>query len=248
MVLTCRCGGRILEDDGELVCTRCGEVRRAAPTLTQIWSEMGRTKTFEGKWRLRKLDRKISRPNGAIIGVIESICTKCGVPDIAYRRAVSLNTNANAHGLNRGWHRGALAAALVTLACRLEGVPRTTKSVCEVAAVKPGQVKRIYGVLVNGLSLSVPPPDPAAFISSIATSCKVPETILRKAVELLQSVMSQMSGKDPATLAAAALYTVCAAHNCGITQQEIADAAAVSTVSVRLRRQDLARVINNDVA
>ena len=189
------------------------------------------------------MDRMISRPHTKMHVMMETICNKCGMPDAVYRRSVSLNGEVVSRDLHRGWNLGARAAATVTLACRLEGVPRTAKAICEAAGVKPGQAHHVYSFIVEEMDVKVPPPDPAAFIGSIAAACGVPEAVRRRAVELLRKAVPELTGKDPMTLAAAVLYMVCAESDCGVSQQEIADAARVSTVSLRQRRKDLARVI-----
>ena len=239
MVLKCQCGGTVIENEGEAACSRCGMVHETVPDGGPAWSETVRPTVFNGYWRLYRLDRMVSRPHEKTEILIESICQKCGVPDVVYKRSMTLHSMVVAHNLHLGWNLEARIAAVVTLACRLEGIPRTTKTICEAAGVKTGQAHHIYSRVVAGLRLSVPPPDPAAFVGSIATACNIPELARRRAVNLLVEHNKDLYGKDPSTLAAAALYMACDEFGHDISQQSIADAAHVSTVSLRLRRQDL---------
>ncbi len=241
MVLKCRCGGTVVESDGEAACSRCGIVYDAAPERRAAWSEAVRRVRYAGRWRLYGLDRTVSRPSSKAYLLIGSICGKCGVPDAVRRRAISLHASVVAHGLHQGWNLEARVAAVVTLACRMDGVPRTTKAICEAAGVKPGQAHHIYCAVVRDLGIVVPPPDPAAYTGSIAAACNIPEPARRRADSMLRKACSGLTGKDPTTLAAAALYVACSESGCGVSQQAIADAAHVSTVSMRLRRQDLER-------
>lgn len=242
MVLKCGCGGTVVECEGEEACGRCGVVHGIIPDTGPAWSEPVRSTGFGGQWHLYRVDRMVSRPGAKTEILIESICRKCGVPDAVQRRAVLLHSMVVSHDLHRGWNREARVAAVVTLACRLEGVPRTTKTVCDAAGVKAGQAHHIYSVVVNGLNIQVPPPDPAAYVGAIAAACGVPEAVRRRAADMLREHGAVLSGKDPTTLAAAALYMACTDSGCGVSQQNLADAARVSTVSMRLRRRDLARV------
>lgn len=242
MVLKCACGGVVVERDGEEACSRCGVVHGTIPDPGPAWSEPVRSAKFGGQWRLYRVDRMVSRPGAKNEMLIESICRKCGVPDAVRKRAVSLHAAVVSHDLHRGWNREARVAAVVTLACRLEGVPRTTKTICDAAGVKTGQAHHIYSVVVSGLDIPVPPPDPAAYVGAIAAACGVPEVVQRRAAGMLREHGAALSGKDPTTLAAAALYVACMDSGCGVSQQNLADAARVSTVSMRLRRRDLARV------
>ena len=230
-----------MEREGEEACNKCGIVYGTIQDVGPTWSEPVRANRFSGPWDLYRVDRMVSRPDAKTKMIIESICRKCGVPDAVQKRAVSLHAAVVSHDLHRGWHREARIAAVVTLACRLEGVPRTAKTICNAAGVKTGQSHHIYSVVVSGLNIQVPPPDPAAYVGAIATACDVPEVVRRRAADMLRKYKAALSGKDPATLAAAALYTACSDSNCMVSQQALADAARVSTVSMRLRRQDLRR-------
>ncbi len=143
------------------------------------------------------------------------------------------------HNLHLGWSNVARAAAVVILACRLEGIPRTAKVICHAAGVKSGQANHIYRVLLRDLEIVVPPPDPASFVGFIAQECDIPEKVRQSTILFLRHITPRMTGKDPTTLAAAALYKMCCYHDHSITQKMIADAANISTVSLRLRRLDL---------
>lgn len=239
MVLRCRCGGSVIHADAEAVCVKCGMVQAQEVHIVESKSILGL-----GGWRIRDMGSMISLPTARARRDIEAICSKCGAPDVVYRRALSIYNSALGYGLQRGCHHATFAAAIVSLACRMEMVPRTTKSICEAALVKPCSMHRAYNTIAIGLSLDIPPPDPASFISGMGSACDLPVPVLRQAAELLRRVQPQMSGKDPATLAAAALYIVCVSQKNGVTQQQIADAASVSTVSMRLRRQDIERALD----
>lgn len=238
MVLKCRCGGVVVDADDERVCSKCGIVYDTAPD-----GNAGRSGAKGGRphewWRLYKLNRMVNRPDTKADQAIERVCSKLALPGAVHRRAASLNNMAVSHRLHRGWNLNVRAAAVVTLACRLERVPRTTKAVCEAAGVKTGQTHHVYGAIVNGLDIRVPPPDPAAYVGSIATACGVPESASRRAVEILRERAAVIPGKDPATLAGAALYMACRENGTPVPQRDLAAAARTSTVSLRLRQRDL---------
>lgn len=241
-MLTCRCGGRVINDDGEEVCSRCGVVHDSVQDGPPAWSEVPPPRKKLGeKWRLFKLNRMITRPHKKTDILIESICRKCGLPDAVYKRAIALHAMVVSVNKHLGWQLEARVAAIVSLACRLERVPRTIETISKAAGVKPGQARHIYGKVVAALNISVPAPDPAAFIGSIATACDIPEVARRMAADMLQESGPKLSGKGPTTLAAAALYLACIECRCDVSQQSLADAAHVSTVSLRERRRDLVR-------
>ena len=185
------------------------------------------------------MNRMVNRSSAKIDPIIEGICGKLALPGAIQRHAASLDNMVVSHNLHRGWNLNTRAAAVVTLACRLEKVPRTTKIVCEAAGVKTGQTHHIYSAIVSGLDIRVPPPDPAAYVGSIATACGVPESASRRAVEILRERSAVIPGKDPTTLAEAALYVACRESGVPVPQQDLAAAAHTSAVSLRLRQRDL---------
>ena len=239
MVLTCQCGGVVIEADSERVCSKCGVVYDMVPVSTVEYREVKSSNKPYERWRLYRLNRMVSRSSAKIDPIIEGICGKLVLPGAIQRRAASLNNMVVSHNLHRGWNLNARAAAVVTLACRLEKIPRTTKMVCEAAGVKAGQTYHIYSLIVSGLDIRVPPPDPAAYVGSIATACGVPESASRRAVEILRERSAVIPGKDPTTLAGAALYIACREGGVPVPQHALANAARTSAVSLRLRQRDL---------
>ena len=239
MVLRCQCGGVVVDDDGENACSKCGVVYDTVSDADALRHEPGNARPHEW-WRLYKLNRMVSRPQAKADQEIEAICNKLTLPSAVHRRAVSLHNMVVSHDLHGGCNLTVRAAAVVTLACRLEGVPRSTKTVCEAAGVKTGQTHHIYTRIVRDLDIQVLPPDPAAYVGSIATACGIPESACRRAVEILRERASVVPGKDPTTLAGAALYIACHEDGIHMTQQVLADAANTSAVSLRLRQRDLA--------
>lgn len=239
MVLRCTCGGVIIEGE-DTVCSKCGVVYGVQPANIMSYIRPTDKRSQGVPWRLYRINRRIlnSTTNNMNI-IIENICKKLSLPNAIYRRATSLNNMAILHGVQRGYDVYSRASAVVTLACRLEGVPRTTKAVCDATGAKPGVTHHIYGVIVKKLNIRVPPPDPTMYISSIAKSCDVPEVQCRQAIYMLDKKAATIQGKDPTTLAAAALYIVCKRAGLHISQQRLASAARTSTVSLRLRTHDL---------
>ena len=237
-MLTCRCGGVVVDADNERACSKCGIVYDMTPDGGAGRYEAGGGRPHE-LGRLSKLNHMVNRTNTKADQAIERVCDKLALPGAVHHRAASLNKMVVSRDLHRGRNLNVRAAAVVTLACRLEKVPRTTKAVCEAAGVKAGQTRHIYGVIVNGLDIRVPPPDPAAYVGSIAAACGVPEPASRRAVEILRERAAVIPGKDPTTLAAAALYIACRENGTPVPQQDLAAAARTSAVSLRLRQRDL---------
>jgi transcription initiation factor TFIIB len=100
------------------------------------------------------------------------------------------------------------------------------------------------------LDLKMPIDDPIKYVLKIASHVRLSQknqntalTILEKAKKLKADV-----GKDPAGLAAAALYIAAKSHGEKVTQNQLAKAAGVTVVTVRNRYKRLVKDLGLSVA
>ncbi|MGC8999363.1 MAG: hypothetical protein ACP5JW_08300, partial [Candidatus Bathyarchaeia archaeon] len=96
------------------------------------------------------------------------------------------------------------------------------------------------------LNVKMPVEDPLIYISKIAGNTGISGKTQGLAIQILREAKMRRAtaGKDPAGLAAAALYIACVKNNEEKTQTEIAEAAGVTEVTVRNRYKALIRDLN----
>jgi Transcription initiation factor TFIIIB, Brf1 subunit/Transcription initiation factor TFIIB len=84
------------------------------------------------------------------------------------------------------------------------------------------------------------------YISRIAEQLKLSGEVVKTAIEILQKAKRAgiTAGKDPAGLAAAAVYIASLMHGDNRTQKDFAVAAGVTEVTVRNRYKELAKALN----
>jgi transcription initiation factor TFIIB len=82
--------------------------------------------------------------------------------------------------------------------------------------------------------LGVQPADPRDFVPKVATAVEVPFAIQRRARELLEELIADNAhvGQSPTGLAAAAVYVAALSGGHTVTQNEVAAAACVGTVTI----------------
>lgn len=150
-------------------------------------------------------------------------------------------------GLIKGRSIAGFVAASVYLACEEKMIPRTIDEVCRAAGVDRPFATRCYKILVGEMHIEPPVTDPFRNIAKISAKAGIEERVSRRAMEILSSVASHtaMMGKNPIVLAAAALYLATAEHKLSVTMTVIADAAEVSTISLRKRLADIARALED---
>jgi len=135
---------------------------------------------------------------------------------------------------------GVIAASLYA-ACRYTETPRTLKEIANASNVKWKDVARCYRLLYKQLELKVPVVDPIQFIAKISSKLEITEKTKRYAVKVIQEAQKceESAGKDPTSLASAALYLSCLKNGISITQRELSKASGVTGVTLRNRCKGL---------
>ena len=166
---------------------------------------------------------------------------KLSVRDEVIERGAYIYRKAVEKGVTRGRSIVQISAAALYAACRDMEVPRTLKDVAQVSNVSKKDLARSYRILVREMDLQMPVPDPIKSVSRIASRAGVEEKTKRRALEILSKAHQKeiVAGKDPMGLAAAALYVASTLEGTGKTQKDIADAAAITEVTLRNRYKGL---------
>jgi transcription initiation factor TFIIB len=88
--------------------------------------------------------------------------------------------------------------------------------------------------------------DPIRYVSRIVSTLRLSPAVERRAAEILIEARRRglTAGKDPAGLAAAAIYIAALELGDRRTQKEIAAAAGVTEVTVRNRYKELVQKLN----
>lgn len=168
---------------------------------------------------------------GSALGFAEPVQETAGV---VYRRAVEEN-------LLPGRSIEAMTTASLYGAARQQGTPRTLDEFATVSRVEKLSIQRAYRYLSKELNLGIAPADPTEYIPQFASELGASDEAERLASELLDVAEEQnvYSGKNPAGLAAAALYAAAYLTNESLTQEEVSDTTHISRVTIRNRYQEL---------
>lgn len=158
-----------------------------------------------------------------------------------YRRALKKN-------LIRGRSIDGMIAASLYLACRKKGLPQTLKDIASISNISPKELGRCIRVLLQKLNLKVNPSDYSALIHRIGSELGVSIKAKRDAVKILNLAKKKGAtiGKNPMSLASAALYIATIQTGERRTQQEIANIAKITPVTIRNRFKELVRIIENE--
>ncbi len=207
-------------------------------------------------FRLRRRNR-ISRVNAWIdrniaeaMAELDKLTDSLHIPSMVKEKAAVIYRKALKKDLVRGRSIAEIAAASLYAACRVAGTPRTLKDIAIYSVKDKSDIAKSYRLLLRELNLHMPVPKASLMLPKIASKLGVCEMIQHKAVEILREAkrLKKTAGKDPKGLAASALYLACVMNDESITQDMIADAAGVTSVTIRNRYKELKEVLDLDVS
>jgi transcription initiation factor TFIIB len=206
--------------------------------------------------RLRILDFRTQLHNSGdrslrqAFSQLDNLKTKLGLSDAIVEKTAYIYRKAQERGFVRGRTISATLAAAAYIACRELGIPRTLSDISMICNIKQKELARNYRMLVFELDYKVPLVDLVKCIAKVANKASLSEKIKHKASSIMYEVTKNeiSAGKDPMGLAAAVLYLASlhtegggggAADDQHKTQKHIAEAAAISAVTLRARYRDL---------
>jgi transcription initiation factor TFIIB len=206
--------------------------------------------------RLRVWDRRsqlheTADKNLAVaFGELRRLAGKLAIPETVIEKAAYTYRKAFRSGLIRGRSIQGMMAGCVYAACRGFEAPRTLKDIALTSNMKETEVALYYRILIRELDIVVPVPDPARCVSRIASRAGISEKASRRALNILRRAkeLEVSAGMDPMGLAASALYIASRLGGEGPRQDKIADAAGVTTVTVRNRSKALRSAIGIDTS
>lgn len=151
-------------------------------------------------------------------------------------KASSIYLKAHEHGLVRRKSAKVMLVASLYVASRLKGESRTLGHFARASGICKKDLARCYRSLVMRLNLRLPLQDPARCVSKLTKQVGVSTSTWRIATRIVDRATKKkgkISGRNPMSVAAAALYIACLHEREKITQSKIAKAADVTEVTVR---------------
>ncbi|MEM0240622.1 MAG: transcription initiation factor IIB [Candidatus Nezhaarchaeales archaeon] len=205
-------------------------------------------KVFEvSRWRRWQIRSRIQTSQDRNIqqatNHLERIAFRLNLPQNVKEEALKIYKAAVKAGLVRGRSIESVMAASIYAACRQLKIPRTLDEIADCTRAGRKDVARCYRLLLRHVKLNIPIADPVDFVPRIVSSLSLSGVLQRKAIEIIQQArkFGLTAGKDPAGLAAAAIYIASLLTGERKTQKEIARAAQVTEVTVRNRYKELIR-------
>ncbi len=142
-----------------------------------------------------------------------------------------------------------VASAVLYIACRQCGVPRTLDEVSNVSRVSRKEISRIYMSVSRKLGLKLIPTSPADYIPRMCSGLNLHNETQSKAMEILMQASDKGLGigKSPISVAAAAIYISAIITGDKRTQRDIAEVSGITEVTIRNRYKELAEELDTEI-
>ena len=209
--------------------------------------KMQRLRTWDERFRTRDhKDRNLKQA----LGEIDRMGSALGLPEDVRETASVIYRRALEADLLPGRSIESVATAAVYAAARQMNRPRSMRELASVSRVDETEFKRAYRYINRELELAVEPANPLQFVDRIVTEVGLDDETRYRARELLRDAegTGAFNGKSPVGLAAAAIYAAGQLTGERPTQSTIAEAADISTVTIRNRYQELLEVTGDESA
>jgi transcription initiation factor TFIIB len=186
-------------------------------------------------WDTRSKSSSSERNLRSAFVTMGAVQTKLELSDAVIERAAYLYRKALAKNIIRGRTITGMILSALYVACRESGVPRTLQDISVAGNISFKNLSRHYRVFVKALDVYVGSLNPAELVSKIGTSVDLSEKAKRDALEIIATAKQKglTDGKNPISLAATALFLSGTLNEENVTQDKIAKASGVSTVTIR---------------
>lgn len=173
---------------------------------------------------------------------IRRLVSALDLPEHIRDQSCVLFESAQDENLLQGRSLEGFAAAVVYATCRTAALSRTVTEVCGAAKATRDELDAAYDAMNRELGLPTGPIDPREYLARFASELDVPADIEQRARAFATHVHEEgiTSGRNPGGVAAACLYTAAKREGYRLTQQEAADVADVTPVTIRSTYTDLA--------
>jgi transcription initiation factor TFIIB len=192
---------------------------------------MRQTARSEGKTSIQ--ERIPQDPFGFREG-LEALSGSLNIPEGVKERAISIASEAATMRSRRPTPGIVLSAAALYVACRESKVPATFRELAAASGADLKDIGRCYTGLLERMNIARPGLNGGTYVHHVALKTPLSEETYRASEEIIKrSTSAGLDGRNPMTLAAAALYLASCGNGEKVTQSEVADGAGVGEESVR---------------
>ncbi len=204
---------------------------------TPLPESLTRTKRLRGIISMDSSEKILS----FALGEIDRMASALKLPTEIREATSVLYRQAAKQNLIKGRSIEELVSAMLYIACRQYGVPRTLKEITQVSRMPLRKIRRAYIFLVRKLGIKLAPAEPAQYVPRFCSELGLSDAIRERAVEILKSDEGTGAAKGwgPTGTAAAAIYFAANLSGVSISEKDIARVAGTTPITIRNRYKEL---------
>jgi transcription initiation factor TFIIB len=192
---------------------------------------MRQTAKFEGK---SSIQGRALQGSSDFRQHLESLSVGLNLPEKVKERAAAIASEAATMRSHRPTPGAVLAAAALYVSCRENKLPVTFRELAAASGADLRDIGRCYTALLERMNIARPGLNGGTYVRHLALKTPLSEETYGASEEIIRkSISAGLDGRNPMTLAAAALYLASCGNGEKVTQSDVADAAGVGEESVR---------------
>lgn len=202
------------------------------------------------KWqRMSRISNASERNLAIALLTLDKLSSSMSLPRAVRETAAMIYRRAVLKKLIRGRSIEGVTAASLYAACRQCNVPRTLGEISNTAHISRKDIGRTYRYISQELKLKLLPTSPEDYVSRFCSVLRLSIDVKEKTLDIIREASDRelTSGRGPTGIAAATLYIATILCNERRTQQEVAEVAGVTEVTIRNRYKEIADKLQLDI-
>ncbi len=203
-------------------------------------------------FRLRTLQRRAVFQYGTernlvfALNEIKRISSQANLPKTVKETAAILYRKILKQGLIRGRSTEALVAASLYLSCRLNEHPSSLEDIAAETRLTKKKLAKNFRLLLKNLTIKTPLTNPEGSVRKFASMLEFPNIVVTEAQNILMKAKDARIavGKNPNSLAAAALYIAALRNSIKCSQKELSKVCQITEVTLRNRYKEFLKVLD----
>ncbi len=200
-------------------------------------TKLNRLRRWQNRYSKFQETRKSSYAIKKIRNTIENMDLPKNVGFLSSDLFFSLNKNQ----IVDKWGRDCIIYACILLTCRKLKIPITIKQLSRYSGIDRKFIGRAYKKIINYKGDTIPLQNPKDFLELYSRKLKLNIETKDETSKILDIIVKcgEMSGKEPSSIVASAIYLACKKSNQYRTQNEISKATGVSEITIRRRYKEI---------
>ncbi len=243
--LICKDCGLIIEDnfmDNSEFSSISNQNKGSMPELAVAGSQHVDGRIVKALWLLTGKEKHLMQAERNI----QIISSRLKLTDFLTQEALIIYKRSLHRELNKGRDNQSLMYASIYIACLMHNIPKVPREILLGTKMPKKKLMKSYKIIKKELGIRTESPDPIDLVQRFTTRLNLTPETIEKTTEIIMRIQEQnlMSGKQPMTILATAIYLATKQTKQRITQRQITNTTGVLEVTIRNRAKEIKEFLN----